>query len=228
MVGGVSMLLAELKSGDAFGEEALVSDVKRNATVTMKSDGALLKLAKKDFVELLREPLLHRVSAEKRATRLPRGRNGSTCAIRPSSSTTASGGDQHPLVGDPQRLRRPGQGKGVRALLPERTSQAPRRRFSLAQRGYRAFVLGGGLGARPSAGETAPRRPLGAVLARKPGPAASHRREDVTNARPRELERVGKVIDSQAISGRRTLGWIANERGTADASGARPATSTAG
>src|SRR5262249_55914432 len=64
MAGGVWMLLAELKRGDAFGEEALVSDVKRNATVTMKTDGALLKLSKKDFIELLREPLLQRVSAE--------------------------------------------------------------------------------------------------------------------------------------------------------------------
>ena len=37
MVGGVSMTLAELKSGDTFGEEALVSQAKRNATVTMKT-----------------------------------------------------------------------------------------------------------------------------------------------------------------------------------------------
>jgi hypothetical protein len=34
MIGGVSMTLAELKSGDTFGEEALVSEAKRNATVT--------------------------------------------------------------------------------------------------------------------------------------------------------------------------------------------------
>ena len=58
------MLLAELKSGDTFGEEALVSEAKRNATVTMKNGGALLRLDKKDFIELLREPLLHRVSME--------------------------------------------------------------------------------------------------------------------------------------------------------------------
>ena len=37
MIGGVCMLLAELKSGDAFGEEALVSEAKRNATITMKA-----------------------------------------------------------------------------------------------------------------------------------------------------------------------------------------------
>src|SRR5260221_13694111 len=46
MIGGVSMLLAELKSGDAFGEEALVSEAKRNATVTMKTDGVLLRLSR--------------------------------------------------------------------------------------------------------------------------------------------------------------------------------------
>jgi len=39
MIGGVLMLLADLKSGDAFGEEALVSEAKRNATVTMRTDG---------------------------------------------------------------------------------------------------------------------------------------------------------------------------------------------
>lgn len=64
MVGGVTVTLADLKSGDAFGEEALVSDAKRNATVTMKLPGVLLRLAKHDFVALLKEPLLNRINAE--------------------------------------------------------------------------------------------------------------------------------------------------------------------
>jgi rhodanese-related sulfurtransferase len=64
MVGGVNMTLAELKSGDTFGEEALVSEAKRNATVTMKTDGALLRLSKQDFNVLLREPLLRRINME--------------------------------------------------------------------------------------------------------------------------------------------------------------------
>lgn len=54
--------LAELKEGDAFGEEALVSDNKRNATVTMKTDGVLLRLNKTDFVELLKAPLLNKIT----------------------------------------------------------------------------------------------------------------------------------------------------------------------
>ena len=61
-VGGVEMPLAELKAGDAFGEEALIVEGVRNATVTMKSDGVLLRLNKEDFIELLREPLLRRLS----------------------------------------------------------------------------------------------------------------------------------------------------------------------
>lgn len=53
--------LAELKGGDAFGEEALVSDNKRNATVTMKTDGSLLRLNKTDFIELLKAPLISHI-----------------------------------------------------------------------------------------------------------------------------------------------------------------------
>ena len=60
-VGGVDMALAELKAGDAFGEEALVAESRRNATVRMKTAGVLLRLKKQDFIELLREPLLKRV-----------------------------------------------------------------------------------------------------------------------------------------------------------------------
>jgi rhodanese-related sulfurtransferase len=50
--------LAELGIGESFGEEALISDAKRNANVTMMTDGALMRLNKDDFKSLLNEPLL--------------------------------------------------------------------------------------------------------------------------------------------------------------------------
>ena len=50
--------LAELVVGDTFGEEALISDAKRNATVTMATDGVLMRLNKEDFNTLLNEPML--------------------------------------------------------------------------------------------------------------------------------------------------------------------------
>ncbi|MCP4487051.1 MAG: cyclic nucleotide-binding domain-containing protein [Gammaproteobacteria bacterium] len=51
--------LATLSVGDSFGEEALISDTKRNATVTMLTDGNLMRLNKEDFNSLLNEPLLN-------------------------------------------------------------------------------------------------------------------------------------------------------------------------
>ena len=50
--------LAELSDGDSFGEESLLSGSKRNASVTMLTDGKLMRLAKQDFDELLKAPLL--------------------------------------------------------------------------------------------------------------------------------------------------------------------------
>ena len=50
--------LAELGVGETFGEEALIAEAKRNATVTMLSDGVLMRLNKQDFRDLMHEPLL--------------------------------------------------------------------------------------------------------------------------------------------------------------------------
>lgn len=56
------LVLAELGPGQAFGEEALISENKRNATVTMITDGSLIRLRKTDFLELMKEPLQHQVT----------------------------------------------------------------------------------------------------------------------------------------------------------------------
>lgn len=50
--------LESLAIGDYFGEEALISEYPRNASVVMKSDGDLMRLHKDDFIELLRKPIL--------------------------------------------------------------------------------------------------------------------------------------------------------------------------
>jgi CRP-like cAMP-binding protein len=73
LVGGAKMVLAELKSGDAFGEEALVSEAKRNASVISLGEGELLRLEKQDFNAMLREPLLRRIAFEEAAEKVRRG-----------------------------------------------------------------------------------------------------------------------------------------------------------
>jgi CRP-like cAMP-binding protein/rhodanese-related sulfurtransferase len=47
-------LVAELGVGRCFGEDALVNDAPRNATITMHSNGVLMTLEKQDFFLLLR------------------------------------------------------------------------------------------------------------------------------------------------------------------------------
>ena len=50
--------LAELAVGGTFGEEALISQAERNATVSMLTDGILMRLGRDDFQALLKEPML--------------------------------------------------------------------------------------------------------------------------------------------------------------------------
>ncbi|HYK25455.1 MAG TPA: cyclic nucleotide-binding domain-containing protein [Steroidobacteraceae bacterium] len=65
--------LAELAPGDTFGEEALIAEAKRNATITMLTDGVLMRLAKQDFRELMNEPLLQWVSYKDASDIVARG-----------------------------------------------------------------------------------------------------------------------------------------------------------
>lgn len=145
MIGGVSITLAELKSGDTFGEEALAAEGKRNATVTMKTHGSLLRLAKQNFNALLREPLLHRINMEQakqkvldgaqwidvrypseyQYDRLPGARNIPLSEIRNAFGALDVGEEYI-----------------VYCQSGRRSSAAA---FLLAQRGYRVSVLEGGL-----------------------------------------------------------------------------------
>lgn len=53
--------LAELGSGDSFGEEALISDSTRNATIKMLTDGVMMRLGKDTFNNLIKNPTLSSV-----------------------------------------------------------------------------------------------------------------------------------------------------------------------
>ncbi|HSC66089.1 MAG TPA: cyclic nucleotide-binding domain-containing protein [Cellvibrio sp.] len=48
--------LATIGVGRCFGEDALVNETVRNATVMMRTDGVLMRLDKQDFYRLLKEP----------------------------------------------------------------------------------------------------------------------------------------------------------------------------
>lgn len=144
-VGGATVELAELKGCDAFGEEALVAEARRNATVTMKTDGVLLRLAKRDFVELLREPLLHRVSPGEAARKVANGavwldvRFAAECiADRLPGAINIPLNEIRNVFGSLDR----GKEYIVYCQSGRRSSAAA---FLLSQRGYKAYLLEGGL-----------------------------------------------------------------------------------
>jgi rhodanese-related sulfurtransferase len=144
-VGGVSMKLAELKGGDAFGEEALVANAKRNATVTMLAEGSLFRLAKEDFNELLKKPLLQSVTMEQARAKV--GGGGQWIDTRYPSEyqyDKLPGAINIPLseVRNAVKVLDRTREYILYCQSGRRSSAAA---FLLAQRGFRAFVLEGGL-----------------------------------------------------------------------------------
>ncbi len=65
--------LAELGVGDTFGEEALISNEARNATITMQTDGTLMQLDRDDFQSLLNEPMIMSLDHEDAAEAVTQG-----------------------------------------------------------------------------------------------------------------------------------------------------------
>jgi len=62
---GRAVELNRLRALDSFGESALITGQPRGATVTMDSDGELLRLGRRDFLDLLLQPLLSHTPADK-------------------------------------------------------------------------------------------------------------------------------------------------------------------
>ncbi|MEW7981108.1 MAG: cyclic nucleotide-binding domain-containing protein [Candidatus Sedimenticola endophacoides] len=143
--GGGEALLATLGRCDSFGEEALISDTTRNATVTMTSDGTLMRVSKQDFLELLEEPLLHWVKAEE-AARLVRG-GALLIDVRLESEfkqTRMKGALNIPLY--MLRLKAPVLERGRAYVLYCDTGQrSAAAAFILNEQGYQVSVLSGGL-----------------------------------------------------------------------------------
>jgi rhodanese-related sulfurtransferase len=138
--------LAELNVGDTFGEEALIAEAKRNATVTMVSDGVLMRLNKQDFRELMNEPLLQWVTPEQAAKVIVRG--GRWLDVRlPSEHQNLGieGAVNVPLYLIRLKLSTLDRSKPyiVYCDTGRRSSAAA---FILVERGFEVYVLRGGLG----------------------------------------------------------------------------------
>jgi len=141
--------VAELRDGDSFGEESLVSGGQRNATVTMLTDGNLMRLSNADFDALLGAPLLNRLDyaeakklvakgatwldvrlpGEYQNAHLPHSINVPLAAVRDASAEL-----------DPDETY---------IVCCDTATRSAGAAFLLNQRGLEAYVLDEGLGSVP-------------------------------------------------------------------------------
>src|ERR1700730_7722363 len=143
--------LAEVGPGDSFGEEALIAEAKRNATVTMSTEGTLMRLGKTDFQTLLNEPLLQWVDHDRAKEIVAAG--GKWLDVRlPSEfqNFRIDGAVNIPLYFI--RLKLNALDKNTQYVVccdtGRRSSAAA---YILSERGFEAYVLKGGLAATEAA-----------------------------------------------------------------------------
>lgn len=139
--------LAILPRGCGFGEDAVISNGRRNASVVAMEPGTVLRLSKRDFTRLVVNPVLNPISTQQAAQLVERG------AVMLD-------------VRNPEQYQQNGLPDSINISLPRlraNLSQLDRGRnyvlycdngnlsaagaFVLSQFGYGTFVLAGGLGA---------------------------------------------------------------------------------
>lgn len=149
--GGRPIRLATLGPGDSFGEEALISGAERNATVTMKTPGRLMRLSKEDFDALLKEPMMQRIGYEEAVVKVAREGARFLDVRLPDEYRQGHirGSENVPLIIlrtrvddlDPKRSY---------ILYCDTGRRSSAGAFLLGERGFEVYILEGGLGSVPS------------------------------------------------------------------------------
>ncbi len=142
---GWDVPLAELGAGDCFGEDALASDGRRNATVTMLTDGTLMRMSKQQFLEILKKQLVHYISYDLAIAAVAAGDRWLDVRLAEEHAVHSLDDSLNlPLAtlrGNTSRLD-PGTRYIVYCDTGRRSAAAA---FLLSQRGFDILVLEGGL-----------------------------------------------------------------------------------
>ncbi|ADI29005.1 cyclic nucleotide-binding domain-containing protein [Methylotenera versatilis] len=139
-----ALMLAELNEGGAFGEDALVSDNKRNATLTMKTDGELLRLNKKDFVELLKAPIINQINLLEAQSKVSNGAVWVDVRLPSEYKYEHIDGAINLPLNEIRRLANSLNKDKEYILYCQTGRRSSAGAFVLAQSGVKAFVLTGG------------------------------------------------------------------------------------
>jgi CRP-like cAMP-binding protein len=143
-VGGKTLVIKELKAGDYFGQDALVSDFPRNATVTMTSNGTLMRLLDPDFQSLLLSPVIETVGMEEVQEMIKQG-DPMTHIIDVRSPREAKDDKIPGSVNLPLLLLRKNMGKlkndAVYVTVCDGGKRSELGAYQLNEEGYSAYVL---------------------------------------------------------------------------------------
>jgi CRP-like cAMP-binding protein len=137
-------VLADIAGPAAFGEEALISNARRNASVVMASDGVVMRLSREAFNEFVKDPLLTWVSAPEASAEVLKGAVWLDVRNEPNLSDRLPNAVAVPL--EKLRVEVDELRKDVRYICyceNGRTSSTAA--FLLRQRGFDVAVLRGGL-----------------------------------------------------------------------------------
>ena len=146
--GATPLRLAELGKGSTFGEEALLTDTPRNASVRMLTDGSLLRLSREYFLELVSHPLLQVVDHDRAEDLIALGAGWLDVRTQTEFEHDGlSGAINLPLGSLRERLGElPPDQSFVTYCDSGRRAQAAA--FLLSQRGVPSCCLSGGISAR--------------------------------------------------------------------------------
>jgi len=143
--------IAELTAGVGFGEEALLADQPRNASVTMLTDGRLMRLAKADFTQLIADPALHYVSYQQAQQMIQSGAVWlDTRSNAEHRDNTIIGSTHIPLMALRTKVKEL-NAYGKYIAFCDTGNRSAAAAFLLRQMGFSAYVLTNGLRDVPAA-----------------------------------------------------------------------------
>lgn len=142
---GKDIRLAELRAGDSFGEEALIAETTRNATIRMLTNGIVAQLSKDSFVTLIQKPVLKAVSSARAAEIVKSGGKWLDVRFKNEHDRNTIEGSEH-IPMNILRMKLDALDRGIHyVLFCDTGGRSSTAAFLLTDRGFTASYLDSGL-----------------------------------------------------------------------------------
>lgn len=192
---GKKKVVAELGPADSFGEEALISGGRRNATISMITDGILMRLPQESFDRLMKEPLINWVDYDEATEIIKQG--GVWLDVRlpnEHKQVSIAGSKNLPLSVLRNNIDRLETNRKYVTYCDNGTRSSVAA-FLLSQRGLDAYVLAGGY--------TSSRHDTAEVEETKPDKAVIDFNAQQVAARKKAEEQAAALLDERAAAEQR-------------------------